>query len=155
MDAEQALHAVQAALEAHNLPGSVGLRTSDRTFLVALKPADSKAADAVADLLEQMGMEVSVNGMVFGRLTGKLLPAPELPPAEVRSADSCRVVELVTVTEVPADKLCRGPCGQVKPLEEFSLNGRTPQGRQRRMHWCRPCHAAGQRAKHAASVTMS
>jgi hypothetical protein len=138
MDAEQALHAVQAALEAHSLPGSVGLRTADRTFLVALRPADSKAADAVADVLEAMGMEVSVNGMVFGKLTGKLLPAP---PAVVTSADSSSAAEGAALTGL---RRC-ADCLQRFPVETFTFINRSTG---RRCSYCRDCeHRRQKRAR--------
>jgi hypothetical protein len=150
----EALLSVQAALNARGLPGdSCGLLEQSRTFIVCLRPADSWAADPVADVLEAMGCEVSVNGSVFGKVTGKLLPAPELPPAEVRSANSSSVAEGAALTEAPADKLCRGPCGQVKPLDSFSLNSTSPQGKRRRMHFCRPCDAARQKRARGATVS--
>jgi hypothetical protein len=150
--AEEALHAVQDAMAARGLPGgSVGLRTADRTFIAVLGPAHLRHRTAITELLTAMGCEVSVNGFVYGKVTGKLLPAPELPPVPVRSADSCSAAELTEMT-VTAGKVCRGPCGEFKPLDSFSLNGRTPEGRQRRMHWCRPCHAAQQRERHAARM---
>jgi len=145
----EALLEVQGALRARRLPGGVGLRERDRCFIVQLAPGDLGARPAVAELLTAMGCETSINGhgTVYGKLTGRLRPAPPLPPVHVSSSDSGRAAELAAVT---AAKRCNGPCGQVLPLDSFSLNGRSPLGKQRRMHVCKPCDAARQARGYAA-----
>lgn len=140
MTPEEALHAVQQALADRGLPGGVGLRQETRTFIVCLAPADRKAAPAVAELLESMGCQVAVNGFVYGRLAGRL----RVPPVHVSSADSCRAAESAAVT---AAKRCNGPCGEVKPVSEFSSNGGG-----KLMPACRPCDAARQRTQRLARM---
>jgi hypothetical protein len=158
---ERMLHALIFALEAHGLPGGVGLLPAESWprhrggigITVVLAPGDHRAAPAVAELLQAMGCLVRPHALgIEGHLRNgsKLLPAPPLPDTEVRSADSARSAEGAAV--VPR-KRCLGPCGAVLPLDSFSLNGRTPEGRQRRMHWCKTCHAAGQRDRYAARKT--
>ena len=102
------------------LPGGAGLREADRTFLVQLAPGDLGAAPAVAELLSSMGCTIVANGhkdVVLGHLAGKLLPAPELSPVRIRSADCCSAAELAAVA---AMKLCTR-CGQVKEPGDFPV----------------------------------
>ena len=146
MTPEQALSAVQEALAVWGLPGRVGIRQADRTFIVALAPGDRTSGPAVASLLEQMGCETHVSGFVYGKLAGGLRPAPPLPPRQVNSADTAAAAERATPTTA---KLCRG-CNRLLPLEEFSLNGLSPLGKPRRMHQCKPCDSARQARGHAA-----
>lgn len=135
MTGEEALHEVQKALADHSLPGGVGLRRADRTFIVVLSPEDRPAVPAVSGLLTAMGMEVTstVNGYgtVYGHLAGGLLPAPPVP---VSSADSATSAELATVTIA---KRCFGPCGRTLPLEDFPFRDRDSG---KRFSYCRPCN---------------
>jgi hypothetical protein len=101
----EALLQVQQALLDRQLPGGVGLRESDRCFIVVPGVRDRLA---VASLLERMGMEVSgVNGTVYGHLAGRLLPAPPLLPALVSSSDCCRAAELAAVLMLKRCADCR------------------------------------------------
>jgi hypothetical protein len=74
---------------------------------------------------------------VEGHLAGKLLPAPPVPPVQVRSADSARLAEGAKVTVVTG-KRCNGPCGEVRPLEEFSWRN---QAKGWRNSPCRACES--------------
>lgn len=145
--AERMLAALASALELHGLGPQVGLLDpamfpQHKGGTGILVCCDHAARGTAAWLLEQMGCAVRDHELgVEAHLRGELLPAPPLPPVHVRSADSCSVAELAAVTAV---KRCNGPCGQVLPLDSFSLNGRSPLGKQRRMHFCRPCDAARQ-----------
>jgi hypothetical protein len=147
----EALLTVQAALEAWKLPGGVGLREADRTFIVQLAPGDVRARPAVAGLLTAMGCEIVVNGhrdVVYGKLSGLLHPAPPLPPAHVGGADSAHAAELAALTTLKrcADYLL------VKDLEDFIFLSRKTG---RRCSYCVPCEKrrqSGVRARKAARM---
>ena len=144
LTAIEALLEVQQALRDRGLPGGAGLREADRTFIVVLSPDDHSAAPAVAELLGQMGCEVAVNGFVYGKVTGRLLPASELPPLQVWSADCCHAAEQAAVTVV---RRCAGPCGLLLPVSEFCWLNRAAGKRGPR---CRPCDAARVKLSRAA-----
>ena len=147
----EAILAVQAALEDHGLPGGVGLREADRTFIVVPAPADRWAVPAITALLTAMGCECSVDrhGIVSGRLAGRLRPAPPLPPVDVSAVSTGQAAGAAAVT---IGKRCKGPCGQVKPLEEFPF---WRKARGYRGPACYECDRARQRAQYRARTART
>lgn len=150
----EALLEVQAALRDRGLPGGAGLRESDRTFIVQVNPGspgDLRARPAIAALLASMGCETAVNGhgTVYGKLTGRLLPAPELPPVHVSSSDSCSVAELAAVTAMAAVKRC-ADCLQQLPVTAFIFLSRATG---RRCSYCGECER--RRQKRAREARMA
>jgi len=157
--AERMLATLTAALEQHVLGPQVGL-LDPGTFprhrggvgvLVGFPAGErEKLRETAKWLLKVMGCDwVQDHAIgVEAHLRGELRPAPELPDVHVRSADSCRAAELATVTAV---KRCSGPCGQVKPLTEFSW-WRKALGR--RGPYCGDCDRARQRSRYAARAAQ-
>lgn len=145
---ERLLSQLTAALELHQITGNVGLldpavfpqHKGGTGILVCCNGNRPE----VAALLEAMGCMVRDHELgVEGHLRGELAPAHELV-VHVSSADSCCAAESATVT---AAKRCNGPCGQVKPVSEFSSNG---SGKL--MPACCPCDAARQRTQRLARM---
>ena len=143
---ERLLHALIDALESHQVEPNVGLLLP-ATFPqhrggVGIIVCCNGERPKVAALLEAMGCmtrehELGIEGHL--RNGTELGPAP-VPVVHVSSADGCTAAE-----DGLRAKKCNGPCGEVKPVSEFS-----PNGSGKLMPACRPCDAARQKVQRLA-----